>query len=86
MLLSIIEIRNRMLNCLPDSVVSVTFVGDEDVQLTWEFMEVSVNGTWRHRNHIVTVPIHSISAGSRSFERTMHKAKRFLKHGGGKND
>ena len=76
MLLTVLEIRNRMLNCKGDAQVSLSF-GNDDVVLRWEWTteedcEVS---------HEVVVPINSVRTNSRSFEREMHKAKRFLKYG-----
>ena len=76
MLLTLVEIRNRMLNCNPDSTISVTFCEDELIRLGWEWVCASGKVNKYH----VDVDINHISVSCRSFERQMHKAKRFLKH------
>jgi hypothetical protein len=78
MLLTIIELRNRMLNVKPNATVSVTFRDDDMVELRWEWVGV-VGHPFTHR---VVVPLHSITGSNRSFEREMHKAKRSIKNGG----
>lgn len=84
MLLTIIELRNRMLNIKPDATVSVTFKDDDMVQLYWSWSMGDY--VFAHR---ITVPIHSISGSNRSFEREMHKVKRRISRGtpnGGQED
>ena len=76
MLLTLLEIRNRMLNCKPEANISVEFCEGEVIKLGW----VWDDGEEFHAYNIM-VEIHHLSAGCRSFERQMHKAKRFMKHG-----
>jgi len=84
MLLTLVEVRNRMLNCKPDASISITFREDEVIRLEWVWasIEDGVGGIYH-----VDVNINHISVSCRSFERQMHKAKRFMKHnqGGGCN-
>jgi len=77
MLLTILELRKRMLNCNPISSITVEFVGEEGVKLGWTW-EGADGGT--HTYHIDVV-LQQISVSNRSFERQMHKAKRYMKHG-----
>lgn len=65
-----------MLNCKPDSQISITFCEEDSVNLMWKWSDDDDN---THSYHI-DVEIHHLSGNSRSFERQMHKAKRYLKH------
>lgn len=74
MLLTLIEIRNRMLNCKPGATVSIT-MNDDDVVLHWNFLDYS----GAEVVYLVEVDIDGIRANCRVFERQMHKAKRAMK-------
>ena len=76
MLLTLLEIRNRMLNCKPESKITVEFCEGDAVRLGWVWLGTDAD---YHEYHI-SVEIHQLSAGCRSFERQMHKAKRFMKY------
>jgi hypothetical protein len=78
MLLTLIELRNRMLNCKPTAEIAIQFSGDSDeVTLAWTYASGSGFDTYA-----IKAEVHSIRVNSRPFERQMHKAKRFLKKQG----
>ena len=76
MLLTILEIRNRMRNCKPSATVSVEFCEDDSVKLIWDW----IGDDGEYMRHFIVSEMGRISTSSRVFERQMHKAKRFLKH------
>lgn len=76
MMLSLLEIRNRMLNCKPQAIISVEFCEEDMVRLGWKWVGTDDN---THVYHI-DVEIHHLGGNCRSFERQMNKAKRYLKH------
>ena len=76
MLLTLVEIKRRMLNCKPAADVSITFCEEDMVRLSWDW----TCSSGKHNSYHVDVFIHHISVSCRSFERQMHKAKRFMKH------
>ena len=78
MLLTLLEIRNRMLNCKPEATISVEFCEKEVIKLGWMWDDGE-----EFRAYSIMVEIHHLSVGCRSFERQMHKAKRFMKHNKG---
>lgn len=76
MLLTLVEIRNRMRNCNPSAHTTIDFVGGDTVALGWEW----VGDDGEQHKHRIEVEVHHISVSCRSFERQMHKAKRFMKY------
>ena len=76
MLLTILEIRNRMLNCKPSANTSVEFCEEDSVKLIWDW----VGEDGEYLRHSIVMEIDTIRTSSRVFQRHMHKAKRFLKY------
>ncbi len=76
MLLTILELRNRMLNCKPSATVSVEFCEEDSVNLIWDW----VGEDGEYFRHSIVSKLDTMRVNSRVFERQMHKAKRFLKY------
>lgn len=75
MMLTIKEIRNKMLNCKPTATVSVEFCEDDVVNLVWKW--VGKDGAdWLYS---IPCELDHLRTNCRVFERQIHKAKRFLK-------
>ena len=70
-LLNIKELRNRMLQCRRDALVSVAFLDGDVVELEWFYGD--------SEGLVLEFSIEQIRANCRVFERAMHKAKRTMR-------